>query len=66
MADNIDLTIDEMRQIVKAVAGWNSGKLEFHTGYLKYADELTMTVTRPEPDQVLIRVSLEPKYHKAR
>lgn len=47
-----ELTLEEMRSIIKAVIAYNGGKIEFLKPYLKYADELPWKVERK--DDVLI------------
>lgn len=56
--DNTKLTYDEAISIVKAIVGFNSGKLEFVPNYLKYANELPLIVERKE-DVLTLRIGIK-------
>ena len=40
------MTYEELESIVKAIAAYNEGYLEFDVNYLKYTGQLTMQVRR--------------------
>lgn len=51
------ITQQEALAILKAVTAWNSGKVEFHKGYLEYADQAELYVTR-DKDIITLKVKM--------
>ena len=56
--DKTKLTYDEAISIVKAIVGFNSGKLEFVPTYLEYANKLPLIIER-ENEVITLRIGIE-------
>lgn len=52
-----DLSKEELIKILKAITAWNQGRVEFHKGYLEYADQYKMYVSRSK-DTISVTVKL--------
>lgn len=59
--DTNKLTYKEAISIIKAITAYNSGTLEFLHDYLKYANELDISVAK-DSEKIMIKVGM-PSVH---